>query len=149
MHSPFMTVYLKQFGDQIDNQHLKVRLGLTFKPTRPVRIFDNKQGTDKAKWCAERAKETGKNGNLSAVRIIERSAERSRSDLLKNYNANRKEFRKTIKETKDWEEKVVEELVNQEKGLARGDRTEFANVLVCKSLEETKRSASRDEQLNN
>jgi hypothetical protein len=138
MHSPFMTQYLKQFGEQLDNKHLSVRLGLTFTPHRPVRTFDNMKGREKAAWHAERAIETGAGKELALARSVERNAEKARGELLKNYRANRKEFKKTIKETKDWEEKVVQELSSQYRGLARSDRTEFANVLVCKSLEEKK-----------
>ena len=130
-----MNTYLKQFGSDIHNNKLTMKLGMTFAPSRPVCTFNNRKVLSKAKWHAEFTDANGKGKELAMIRAVERAAEVSRGELLQNYRDNRKEFKKNVQETKDWEATVMEELSMREKKMARSERTEFANVLVCKSLE--------------
>ena len=72
---------------------------------------------------------------LSKSRQLLAAGEEARSTLLHQYNQQKKSCAKNITEMRDWEAKVVDELKNQEKNLMKSERSDFANVLVCKALE--------------
>ena len=55
--------------------------------------------------------------------------------MLKSYRSALQECRRGVDETRAWEGRVLRELRGREEGLGRAERSEFANVLVCKALE--------------
>lgn len=54
---------------------------------------------------------------------------------MASYKDSRREFKSNLEETRVWEQTVLKELRSREQGMAKAERTEFANVLVCKALE--------------
>ena len=155
-HSPLMSVYLSRFGD-VENLHLKVKLGLTFSPHRPITTFNNgkvmvkvdlalKPPMPDADGKVVKSKRYATKG--PSARVVVGSAEDSRNSLMRAYLEQKRACDKNIVETKAWELQVLAELKLQEKTLMKSEKTDFANVLVCKALEDIASGHSKRKSKN-